>query len=406
LLTRVSGLNNGLGQTPAMGYNTWNDFRCDNISAANIMKVADKMALMQLQRVGYEYVNIDDCWAVSRDDAGVVIPDPVTFPNGMKVVADYVHSKGFKFGIYSDRGTKTCAGRPGSQGYEAIDANTYAAWGVDYLKEDSCYATGVHEEAFAQYGAMRDALNKTGRPIYFSLCGWSDWYAPVGWDLGNSWRISGDVNNYNDMYNSIHINSKLAGSARPGGWNDPDMLVGSSPQASVHLTQQQSRTQFSMWSMMAAPLLIGSNILNLTSFDYETYTNIEVIALDQDPLGVQGVPVYSTCNSFAEAFPSDVPECEQVWAKKLSDGSTALAFVNFGAGTKHIACNDACAAAAGLSLPLHLQARDLWAHVDLGVISVLNFTVGELGDSVVIRVKQVEAISRQDLVTAHGALIE
>ncbi len=233
--------------TPAMGYNTWNDFRCNGISAANVMAVADKIIELGLNFAGYHYVNIDDCWCTGRENGtNVLIPDPVAFPNGMKAVADYVHSlvcwhstascintnflirvilQGLKFGIYTDRGTNTCAGRPGSQGYEALDAQTFASWGVDYVKEDSCNAPSDPPSAFQQYGTMRDALNavrfcqrylfvcsfisdldvlvQTGRPIYFSLCGWNSWYAPVGWTLGNSWRIAGDCNQWPSVYNAI-----------------------------------------------------------------------------------------------------------------------------------------------------------------------------------------------------------
>merc|ERR1719330_144637 len=157
LCTPAVSLDNGVGLTPAMGYNTWDDFRCGGINAANVEKIADAFIKYGLDKAGYQYVNIDDCWAVSRNaTTGVIIEDPKAFPQGMKAVADYVHSKGLKFGIYSDRGTNTCEGRPGSQGYEVIDAQTYASWGVDFLKEDSCNAPDDHAEAFRQYGLMRD----------------------------------------------------------------------------------------------------------------------------------------------------------------------------------------------------------------------------------------------------------
>eukprot|EP00037_Helgoeca_nana_P030778 m.383854 g.383854 ORF g.383854 m.383854 type:complete len:343 (-) comp28265_c0_seq2:879-1907(-) len=292
-------LDNGVGLTPAMGYNTWDDFRCGGINASNIEKVAVKMAELKFGSFGYQYLSVDDCWAIGRDKSThAILPDPKAFPQGMKAVVDFVHAHGLKFGIYTDRGTATCVGRPGSEGFEDIDAKTYAAWGVDYLKEDSCSASSNHTVAFEQYGLMRDALNRTGRPIYFDLCGWSSWYAPVGKSLGNAWRIGYDVNSWGGMINNaISANKPLAKYAGPGGWNDMDALIGSTEGTAVHVTPLESRTQMTLWSMMAAPLIIGSNILNLSSWDLATYTNREVIAVDQDLLGVQGEVIYEDCGS-------------------------------------------------------------------------------------------------------------
>eukprot|EP00047_Mylnosiga_fluctuans_P005731 m.242349 g.242349 ORF g.242349 m.242349 type:complete len:400 (+) comp14019_c0_seq1:32-1231(+) len=383
LFVLTHALNNGVGLTPAMGYNTWNDFRCSGITADHVKMVADKFIELNLPSVGYEYVNIDDCWATSRGSDGRLVPDPTNFPNGMKAVADYVHSKGLKFGIYTDRGTSTCDGRPASQGYEAIDAETFADWGVDYLKEDSCSASDNHGIAFEQYGLMRDALNKTGREIYFSLCGWNAWYAPVGWSLGNSWRIAGDCNEWPSIYNAIRTNEGLSQFARPGGWNDPDMLVGSSPQAAVHNTPDQARTQFSLWAVMAAPLLIGSNILNLSAYDLETYTNAEVIAIDQDLLGVQGSVILTNCPPFLPLQAGDsVPACQQIWARPLADGSVAMNFLNFDTKPAAITCDADCFRRAGLG---QAHARDLWAHQELGIVTAYTANVAANGASVTMK---------------------
>jgi len=241
-----------------------------------------------LSKLGFQYINLDDCWAKGRYANGTVYPDAVAFPSGMKALADYVHSKGLKFGVYTDRGTLTCGGRPGSLDHEKIDADTYASWGVDYVKEDSCYASGDHQTAFDEYGRMRDGLNATGRPIYFSLCGWSDWYAPVGWSLGNSWRIGPDDTNWPGILTNIDIDANLAAYSRPGGWNDPCLLLGKTFTGSLRVTEQQSRTQFNMWAIIASPLLISANIREMSAFTLETYSNTEVIAVDQDPLGKQG----------------------------------------------------------------------------------------------------------------------
>jgi len=378
LLGCASALNNGVGRTPAMGYNTWNDFRCSGITAANIMAAADKMVEYGLLQVGFNHLNIDDCWSVGREPNGTLIPDPTGFPDGIGAVADYVHSKGLKYGMYTDRGVNTCAGRPGSQGYEVIDANTFAGWGVDYLKEDSCNATQVPEEAFYQYGVMRDALNQTGRHIYFSLCGWEDWYAPVGFSLGNSWRINGDAYEWPYMVAAIFVNQNLSTFAHPGGWNDPDMLVGSNPQAAVFVTPDQSRTQFSLWSVMAAPLLIGSNMLNMSGYDLETYTNTEIIAVDQDPLGIQSTVIWENCQNF-----TGIPACQQIWAKLLSDGSYALCAVNYDVVEAYINCDETCFGAIGMTAA---SVRDQWAHEELGVFTNLNITIGANGASRSFRV--------------------
>jgi len=366
--------DNGVGRTPAMGYNTWNDYRC-NINEKDILASADAMVSQGLNKLGYVYVNIDDCWAKSRASDGTVVADPASFPNGIKYVADYVHSKGMKFGIYTDRGTKTCAGRPGSFGYEKKDADTYASWGVDYLKEDSCNAADDHNTAFQEYGTMRDALNSTGREIYFSLCGWNSWYAPQGWVLGNSWRIAGDCNSWSDVLNAIDTNVPLAQYARPGGWNDPDMLIGSDPAAAVHLTPTQSRTMFSLWSVMTAPLLIGSNIRSLNTWDLQTYSNSEVIAVSQDPAGKQGMRLAGK-----DLRGSDTTTYN-VWGKKLQDGSAAFLFLNNAGQAADVTCDASCFTAMGFKSTDKLQVRDLWTHMDVGVVPATGYTAKNLAAS-------------------------
>ncbi|XP_065846502.1 probable alpha-galactosidase isoform X3 [Oscarella lobularis] len=291
LCCAVRSLDNGLGLTPAMGYNSWYDYGC-SLNEKGIRATADALVDYGFSKLGYIYVNLDDCWAKGRYDNGTVYSDPNTFPSGMKALADYIHSKGLKFGVYTDRGTKTCGGRPGTQDHEEIDAKTYAEWGVDYLKEDSCNAPGDHGSAFEQYAKMRDALNATGRPILYSLCGWNRWYAPIGYSLANSWRIGPDDTNWGGVLKNIDINAELAPYAGPGGWNDPCLLLGNTSTNSPRVTEIQQRSQFSMWSVMASPLLISSNVRNLSLYALETYSNAEVIAVNQDPLGKQGMRLY------------------------------------------------------------------------------------------------------------------
>jgi len=360
-------LPNGVGRTPAMGYNTWNDYRC-SILAQDIKAAADAFVRQGLDKLGWKYVNVDDCWAKDRNSVdGTIVPDPKSFPNGVKDVADYIHSKGLLFGIYTDRGTKTCAGRPASENYEKIDAMTYASWGVDYLKEDSCNAPSDHPTAFRQYGLMRDALNATGRKIYFSLCGWNDWYAPEGASLGNSWRIAGDCNTWPNVLNAIDVNYPLAKYAGPGAWNDPDMLIGSNPKTAVHLSPAQSRTMFSLWSVMAAPLLIGSNIVSLNEWDLETYSNTEVIAVDQDMLGIQGTRI---AGGNLIHNPVGQP-AHNVWGKPLSDKSAAVLFLNNADAAASVVCDRTCFSYLGWNNTAQvLRVRDLWQHKDIGTTTV------------------------------------
>ncbi|MBN2772795.1 MAG: glycoside hydrolase family 27 protein, partial [Prolixibacteraceae bacterium] len=234
-----------LAQTPPMGWNSWNKFGCD-VSEELIMGIADAMESNGMKDAGYEYIVIDDCWQVDRNENGEVIVDKERFPHGMKFLADYIHSKGLKFGIYSCAGTKTCQGRPGGRGYEFQDARTYASWDVDYLKYDWCYSTT--QNAKASYEIMRDALYKAGRPIVFSLCEWGQ-NKPWEWaeDVGHLWRTTGDiVDRWDAMMAIFDAQKELANYAAPGHWNDPDMLeVGNGG-----MTTEEYRTHFSLWCML------------------------------------------------------------------------------------------------------------------------------------------------------------
>jgi alpha-galactosidase len=262
-----------------MGWNTWNKFAC-NIDEPLIKQSADQLIEYGLQDLGYTYINLDDCWQLAdRDADGHVVADPTTFPNGMKVVGDYIHSKGLKFGIYSSAGTMTCQRRAGSLGYEAIDAADYADWGVDYLKYDNCYNNGVSAEV--RYPAMRDALLATGRPIFYSICNWGEeetWkWAPT---TGNSWRTTQDIF---DGWSSIEYNFKKSQEhfevSGPGGWNDPDMLeVGNGG-----MTIEEEKTHFALWALAKAPLIIGCDLTTVRPESLKILKNSNLIAVNQDP---------------------------------------------------------------------------------------------------------------------------
>jgi alpha-galactosidase len=276
-------LDNGLGLTPQMGWNSWNHFGC-NINENLIKQTADAFVSTGLASHGYIYLNLDDCWeAPQRDSNGNLYGNPSTFPNGMKSLGDYIHSKGLKYGVYSDAGYKTCAGRPASLGYETQDANTWASWGVDYLKYDNCNTDGSPPEK--RYPVMRDALNASGRPIFFSMCEWGvDNPATWAGDVGNSWRTTGDISDsWSSMIGKFDENAPLYSYAHTGAWNDPDMLeVGNGG-----MTTDEYTTHFSLWAAMKSPLLIGCDVTTMSTATKTILTNDEVIAINQDKLGKQ-----------------------------------------------------------------------------------------------------------------------
>lgn len=355
---RAQVQRDSLTQTPPMGWNSWNKFQC-NVSEELIKSVADAIATNGMKAAGYQYVVIDDCWQVSRDDNGNIVADVQRFPSGIKALADYVHGKGLKFGIYSDSGTKTCAGRPGGQGHEYQDALQYARWGVDYLKYDWCN-TGTRngEEA---YTTMSNALLATGRPIVLSICEWGTnkpWLWGKG--IGNLWRTTGDISDswsmhkkwedgsccQNGMVEILDQQVGLEAFSGPGHWNDPDMLeVGNGG-----MTAEEYRSHFSFWSMLAAPLIAGNDVRSMTPEIQEILTNKEVIAVDQDPLGRQGRRISKN---------GDL----EVWARPLSDGSRAVILFNRGAAEVEISVSW-----TQIAYPEHLTAsvRDLWAHKEIG----------------------------------------
>lgn len=297
-----------------------------------------------LAAVGYEYINLDDCWAeLDRDSQGNLVPKASAFPTGIKGLADYVHSKGLKLGIYSDAGTQTCSKTmPGSLGYEEQDAKTFASWGVDYLKYDNCYNTGTSPKD--RYPVMSKALLKSGRPIFFSLCEWGA-EDPATWapTLGNSWRTTGDIeDNWNSMTSLADQNDKWASYAGPGGWNDPDMLeVGNGG-----MTTEEYRSHFSIWALAKAPLLIGCDIRSMDKVTFELLSNMEVIAVSQDKLGVQGKKVKKD---------GDL----EVWAGPLTANRVALVLWNRGSSQAKIT---AFWSDVGLNTSTIINARDLWAH--------------------------------------------
>ena len=345
-LAPARALENGLARTPPMGWNSWNKFAC-NVSEKLIKEMADAVVTSGMKDAGYQYVVIDDCWQVSRDPEGDIVPDPQRFPSGIKSVADYVHSKGLKFGIYSDAGTGTCQDRPGGRGYEFQDARTYAAWGVDYLKYDWCNHST--QEVKSSYSIMRDALKASGRPIVFSLCEWGveepwKWAADIGnlWrttgDITDCWSCTGDSGGTHGVMQILDVEAGISDYAGPGHWNDPDMLEVGNPGLSV----EESRAHFSLWCMLAAPLMAGNDLRNMPAAIREILTNKEAIAVDQDPLGHQAVR-YRDYGGL------------EIWTKDLSGHSTAYAVLN--RTDKPMEASEYLGGAK--------KVRDLWKHADI-----------------------------------------
>ena len=311
----------GLAKTPPLGWNSWNTFATD-INEQLVKDIADKFVELGLKDAGYEYIVLDDGWmAKERDANGNLIADPIKFPNGMKALADYIHSKGLKFGLYNCAGSKTCAGYPGSRGYEYQDARSYASWNVDFLKYDWCNTGKINAES--AYITMRDALKAAERPIVFSICEWGD-NQPWKWgkDVGHLWRVTGDIINCWDcevghgswsswgIWKIINMRKDIRKAAGPGHWNDFDMMeVGNG------MTDAEDRTHFAMWSMLASPLIMGNDLRTASKETIKTLINKEVISVNQDKLGIQGFRFTNENNT-------------EIWLKPLENDNWAMNFVN------------------------------------------------------------------------------
>ncbi len=353
-------LTNGLALTPPMGWSSWNNFEC-SINEALIHSIADAMATNGMKAAGYQFINLDDCWQLGRDPNGVIMADPTKFPGGMKALADYAHSKGLKLGLYTDRGFQTCSGGgSGSYGYEYLDALTYASWGVDYIKDDTCNPLS---DARTDYFNMSQALMKSGRPIVFSIC----YYPFSSWDpdLGNLARTTGDIyNSFASVLTQLIYDAPPAFAAGPGHWNDPDIMeVGRGGMTTI-----EDRSHFTLWCILAAPLLAGNDLTTMSTTTLSILTNAEVIAVDQDPAGEQGIQVAGSSGI-------------QVWCKPLGTdfAHKAVALFNTNAFATNITVNWT---ALGLQSG-SASVRDLWAHADLG--SFLNsFTTNVPSHGVVL----------------------
>ena len=353
----LSALDNGLARTPPMGWNSLTKFGC-SIKEDTVKKVADAMVNTGMKAAGYDYVVVDDCWQDARDEEGNLLSDAERFPHGIQSLAEYVHGKGLKFGVESDAGSKTCQRRPGSGGHEVQDAHTFARWGVDYLKYDWCNNTGK-ESAQAVYTAMRDALAQSGRPIVFSMSERGT-AKPWTWakDVANLWRTGDEVANRWDVrargsgvgiVNLLDLDVGLADFAGPGHWNDPGLLAAGNGGLSLN----EYRSQFSLWCMLAAPLIAANDPDTMSKDVAAILTNTEAIAVDQDPLGKQAKRVFHE-------------DQHDIFVKPLQDGGIAAVLLNRGTDQEAITLKWAN---AGLPAGKTVSVRNLWEHKDLGQFS-------------------------------------
>jgi alpha-galactosidase len=385
-----------LALTPPMGWNSWNTFR-NKISDSLVRGIADSMVSSGMRDLGYQYVDIDDLWQlVERDKEGNIQIDSTKFPHGIRAVADYVHSKGLKLGIYSDASDRTCGGVAGSYGFEEKDALAFASWGVDLLKYDYCGAPRVKDTAIVRYRRMGEALRNTDRSIVFSVCEWGafdsepwTWAAGIGgnywrttWDIRNTWKLNYDVS-HTGIMDILDINAPLDAYAGPGHWNDPDMLVvgiNDKKQTVVNvsgkngrpLTEEEQQSHMSLWCLMAAPLLCGNDIRDMDSATRRILLNPEIIALDQDPLGRQAKVVHRD-------------SLGQVFVKPLAGGDLAVGLLNRSDSARTLKISWQALGISG-----SWKVRDLWEHKNLGPESAAFAAMVPVHGCTVIR------LSRQD----------
>jgi len=415
LLHTTHALNNGLGLTPPMGYSSWNDC-ASQVTEERIKNITLHLISTGLAAKGYVHVNVDEGWLLSRNTTtGDLIEDLNKFPSGMKALGDWIHNqivpgkgKIMKYGLYTCRGTCQCGTAlyqgPGGHGHETQDSAWLANVGADYLKIDSCCGSQDHQTAFNDYGKWRDGLNKTGREIYFSLCGWNTWYAPEGNQLGNSWRIAGDGTNWGALSNCINLNSKLQQYASPGAWNDPDLLQGTGigsndkatnpsgcyekkniPQAKGwYQSELQGRAQFSMWSIMSAPLLISADVGQVSAFSLETWGNEEVIAISQEMHKggpYQGARLVGGDLNYGQVEGGGYTGSgHNVWLKKLVGDEFAMVFISNEDIPTNVTCDTECFNLSGINTSKSYTVRDVWLHSDLDetLKAPMSFTVDNI----------------------------
>ncbi|MBC7946759.1 MAG: glycoside hydrolase family 27 protein [Chitinophagaceae bacterium] len=389
LLTTLQSISQkfeGLAMRPPMGWNSWNTFET-KISEQLVKETADIMVSSGMRDAGYLYIVLDDGWMAKERDSisGDLVPDPVKFPGGMKALVDYVHAKGLKFGLYNCAGTKTCAGYPGTRGYEYQDARFYAKLGIDYLKYDWCNTDGI--TAREAYTTMSNAIKAARRPIVFSLCEWGT-YQPWEWakPVGHLWRTTGDIYPCFDcefnhgtwsswgVMRILDMRKNIRQYAGPDHWNDPDMMeVGNG------MSEGEDRAHFSLWAMQAAPLIAGNDLRSMSKKTLDILTNKDVIAVDQDPLGIQG-------------FSAGIRDSVETWFKPLTGGDWALCFLNRSSSPKALVAdwakmglNDTVSSARFDPIATNYRMRNLWTGRAAGATSTVLRAIIPPHDVVLLR---------------------
>jgi len=427
---------NGLNLVPQMGWDNWNAFQC-NVNESLLLQTAERMVELGLRDLGYEYIVLDDCWSIGRNESGYLVENPQTFPHGMKYVADKIHSMGMKFGMYSSAGVFTCGRYPGSLGNEQKDAEYFASVGVDYLKYDNCFnqgQSGTAKLSFDRYNAMSEALNKTGRPIVYSMCNWGD-DNPYDWayTIANSGRMSGDVyDSFNrpdsrcpcresigcawpgfhcSVMNILNKMAAIQPRTMSGYFNDMDMLeVGNGGQ-----TDSEYIVHFSMWALNASPLLIGTNVLTLSPANLAIYSNPAVIALNQDPSASAATRKWQYFVNPDETGEGEIA----LWTRSLKNGDQAIALLNAGNTSMmmNVTMNDifldqrtAGAYQAPPELSETWDVYDLWANrmSDEEAGSIINATAGNVtmnGNSTLTRYNATATSYAQGLINNDAALL-
>ncbi len=379
--TSVSAQSNNLAQTPPMGWMSWYTF-IDNINEELIMEVADAMVSSGLRDAGYDMIQLDDGWmAMSRDENGCMFANKTRFPNGLKFLGDYLHERGLKFGIYASSGHETCEGYPGSYNHEEIDANTFAKWGVDYLKYDACGdREGLIDKVL--YKKMSDALIATGRPILYEICIYYSKETHLwGGEYGNMWRTGGDIVSwiktttppvtYKNWYANLQQVIGKSNYAGSGHWNDPDNLIVGYPRNNQQTFEEQ-KAQFSFWSLISAPLMLSVDVRKMSPEIKSILLNQEVIAINQDKAGIQGNRIKSD-------------DKHEVWIKKLEDGSKAFILFNKQDVSSKLNFN-----ISDLKMNGNLIFRDLWAHKNIKLDSNLFTPVVAPHGVVMIKVSKIK----------------
>ena len=402
LVPGALGLSNGLAALPPMGWSSW--YAAGSWVSEEVVKTNAEFLLSSgLAAKGYRYVNVDEGWLLGRDNqTSMLYEDRTRFPSGMQGLGAWLHGKGLRYGLYTSRGTCQCttpeydhrcvptarsAPHPeGSNGFESHDAKFFAAAAADFVKVDSCCGSQDHATAFADYARFRDALNATGRPMVHSLCGWFPWYAPVGAGLGNTWRISADGDGWHSHLVAVDTMAALTQWTGPGGWNDPDFLIGRDCAVCTEPpTHAQVRAQMSLWAVFPAPLLISAPLHTTDPYTVETWGNAEVIAVNQDAAARAGVRLAGG-NLSGAATPA---QRTNVWGKALADGAWALVLVNAAAEPRRVACAYAdCLWRTGFPSGTTITVRDLWAHTSNGTVMAadgLSFVVPGGGGCVMLR---------------------